>query len=134
MRAAIVHVVADAAVSVLVIVGLVLAKLFGWLWMDPLAGMIGAFVIASWALGLIKTTGGILLDMNPDHGMAEKLRQAIEVDGDELADLHLWRLGPGHLGAIVSVGTSQPRGAEFYRARLARFRSLSHLTVEVRRV
>jgi cation diffusion facilitator family transporter len=132
MRAAVVHVVADAAVSVLVIIGLVFAKLFGWLFMDPLAGMIGAVVIASWAFGLIKTTGGILLDMNPDAGMAAKLRQAIEVDGDTLADLHLWRLGPGHLGAIVCVGTKSDRGAEDYRARLARFRGLSHLTVEVR--
>jgi cation diffusion facilitator family transporter len=134
MRAAIVHVMADAAVSLLVIVGLILAKIFGWLWMDPLAGMIGAVVIASWAFSLIKVTGGILLDMNPDRGMAEKLRQAIESDGDTLGDLHLWRLGPGHLGAILSVGTEKPRGTEYYKARLARFRSLSHLTVEVHNI
>ena len=132
MRAALIHVMADAAVSVLVIVGLVLAKLFGWLWMDPLAGIIGAFVIASWALGLIRDTGAILLDMTPDAAMAQKLREAIEADGDELADLHLWRLGPGHLGAILSVDTDKGRGAAYYRAKLARFRSLSHLTVEVR--
>ena len=134
MRAAIVHVLADAAVSVLVIVGLILAKLFGWLWMDPLAGIVGAFVIASWAVSLIKVTGGILLDMTPDRGMAEKLRQAIESDGDTLADLHLWRLGPGHLGAIISVGTDKQRGVGYYQARLARFRSLSHLTIEVHHV
>ncbi|OYV52895.1 MAG: cation transporter [Acidocella sp. 20-58-15] len=134
MRAAIVHVMADAAVSVLVIIGLILAKLFGWLWMDPLAGIIGAFVIASWAVSLIKVTGGILLDMTPDRGMAEKLRQAIEKDGDELADLHLWRLGPGHLGAIVSVGTDKERGTSYYKSKLARFRSLSHLTVEVHNI
>jgi cation diffusion facilitator family transporter len=131
MRAAVVHVIADAAVSVLVIIGLILAKLFGWLWMDPLAGIVGAFVIASWAVGLIRVTGGILLDMNPDRDMAERLRQAIEVDGDKLADLHLWRLGPGHLGAIVSVGTPNARGVDHYRAKLARFHSLSHLTIEV---
>jgi cation diffusion facilitator family transporter len=131
MRAAVVHVIADAAVSVLVIIGLILAKLFGWLWMDPLAGIIGAFVIASWAFGLIRDTGSILLDMNPDRGMAEKLRQAIEADGDKLADLHLWRLGPGHLGAILSVGTARTRGPGFYKARLARFKALSHVTVEV---
>jgi cation diffusion facilitator family transporter len=134
MRAAIVHVMADAAVSVLVIIGLVLAKLFGWLWMDPLAGIVGAFVIASWAVGLIRDTGGILLDMTPDRDMAEKLRQAIESDGDELADLHLWRLGPGHLGAIVSVSTEKARSVGYYKARLARFRSLSHLTVEVHHI
>ena len=132
MRAAVVHVIADAAVSVLVIVGLLLARAFGWLWMDPLAGVIGSFVIASWAYGLIHDTGSILLDMNPDRPMADKVRQAIENEGDELADLHLWRLGPGHLGAVVSVLTAEAsRGADYYRARLTRFRSLSHLTVEV---
>ena len=131
MRAAVIHVIADAAVSVLVIAGLILAHAFGWLWMDPLVGIVGAFVIASWAFGLIRDTGAILLDMNPDRRMADNLRQAIESDGDQLADLHLWRLGPGHLGAIVSVVTQTHRRAEYYRAKLARFRSLSHLTIEV---
>lgn len=131
MRAAVVHVMADAAVSVLVIVGLLLARAFGWLWMDPLAGIIGAVVIASWSYGLIRDTGSILLDMNPDRRMAENLRQAIESDGDTLADLHVWRLGPGHLGAIVSISTNQNRGLDHYRSKLSRFRSVSHLTIEV---
>jgi cation diffusion facilitator family transporter len=131
MRAAVIHVMADAAVSVLVIVGLLLARAFGWLWMDPLAGIIGACVIASWSYGLIRDTGAILLDMNPDRRMADDLRQTIESDGDTLADLHLWRLGPGHLGAIVSVTTKEQRGTDYYRSKLARFRSLSHLTIEV---
>jgi cation diffusion facilitator family transporter len=131
MRAAVIHVIADAAVSVLVITGLLLARTFGWLWMDPLAGIIGAAVIASWSYGLIRDTGAILLDMNPDRRMANNLRQAVESEGDQLADLHLWRLGPGHLGAIISVITTQAREPDYYRARLARFRSLSHLTVEV---
>ncbi len=131
MRAAVVHVLADAAVSVLVIVGLVLARAFGWLWMDPLAGIIGAVVIASWSYGLVRDTARILLDMTPDQRMADNLKQTIEVDGDRLADLHLWRLGPGHLGAIVSVATRQARGQDYYRARLAKFGSLSHLTIEV---
>jgi cation diffusion facilitator family transporter len=132
MQAAVVHVLADAVVSVLVIAGLVLALVFGWLWMDPLAGIVGAGVIASWAYGLIRNTSAILLDMNPDRDMERRLRQAIESQGDQLADLHLWRLGPGHLGAIVSVVTTQHRDPDYYRARLARFRSLSHLTVEVK--
>jgi len=131
MRAAVIHVVADAAVSVLVIIGLSLAFAFGWLWMDPLAGIVGACVIASWSYALIRDTGAILLDMNPDRRMADNLRQTIEGDGDTLADLHLWRLGPGHLGAIVSVSTPERRGPDYYRAKLARFRSLSHLTIEV---
>jgi cation diffusion facilitator family transporter len=132
MRAAVVHVVADAAVSVLVIVGLLLARAFGWLWMDPLAGIVGACVIASWSYGLIRDTGAILLDMTPDRPMAERLRQVIEGEGDEIADLHLWRLGPGHIGAILSIVTRQARGPGYYRARLAAFPSLSHLTIEVR--
>jgi cation diffusion facilitator family transporter len=131
MRAAAIHVIADATVSVLVIAGLLLARIFGWFWMDPFVGIVGAGVIASWAYGLIRDTGAILLDMNPDTHMAGDLRQAIESDGDQLADLHLWRLGPGHLGGIVSVITTQPREADYYRTRLARFASLSHLTVEV---
>jgi cation diffusion facilitator family transporter len=132
MRAAVIHVMADAAVSVLVIMGLLLARAFGWLWMDPLAGIIGACVIASWSFGLIRDTGAILLDMNPDRRMAENLKRSIEDDGDELVDLHLWRLGPGHLGAIVSVATAKRQEEQYYRTKLARFRSLSHLTIEVR--
>jgi cation diffusion facilitator family transporter len=131
MRAAVIHVVADAAVSVLVIVGLLFARAFGWLWMDPLAGIVGACVIASWSYGLIRDTGAILLDINPDKRMAERLRQMIEGEGDQITDLHLWRLGPGHLGAIVSVITKKPRGPGYYRARLAAFPSISHLTIEV---
>jgi cation diffusion facilitator family transporter len=131
MRAAVIHVMADAAVSVLVIVGLLLARAFGWLWMDPLAGILGACVIASWSYGLIRDTGAILLDMNPDRAMASRLRESVEADGDTVTDLHLWRLGPGHLGAIVSVVTAKPHDAAYYRGLLARFKSLSHLTVEV---
>jgi cation diffusion facilitator family transporter len=131
MRAAVIHVLADAAVSVLVIAGLCLAWAFGWLWMDPLAGMVGAGVIASWAYGLVRDTGAILLDMNPDPKLAASLRAAVEVGGDRLTDLHLWRLGPGHLGAIVAVATAEPRAASFYKSRLSRFKALSHVTVEV---
>ena len=134
MRAAVVHVAADAAVSILVIAGLLLARAFGWLWIDPVIGIVGAGVIASWSYGLIRDTGAILLDMNPDDGMAERLRQTIEAEGDRLADLHLWRLGPGHLAAILAVTTRAARSAEYYRAKLARFRTLSHVTVEVRQI
>ena len=131
MRAAVVHVMADAAVSVLVIIGLLLARGFGWLWMDPLAGLVGAIVIANWSVGLLRDTGGILLDRTPDPRMAEKVRDIIEAEGDQVTDLHLWRLGPGHLGAIVCVATAGTRDAAHYRQRLARFADLSHVTVEV---
>jgi cation diffusion facilitator family transporter len=133
LRAAVIHVVADAAVSVLVIIGLLLARAFGWLWMDPLAGIIGAGVIASWSYGLIRDTGAILLDTVPDSRLAQSLRTTIESDGSTLADLHLWRLGPGHLGAIVSVCPKEGRTADYYRAKLARYPALSHLTIEIQR-
>ncbi len=131
MRAAIIHVMADAAVSVLVIVGLLLARAYGWLWMDPLAGIIGACVIASWSFGLIRDTGAILLDRIPDPKLARDLRQTIESDGSTLTDLHLWRLGPGHLGAIVSVRPKLRCSPDYYRAKLARYNSLSHVTIEI---
>jgi cation diffusion facilitator family transporter len=133
MRAAVVHVLADAAVSVLVIVGLLLARAFGWLWMDALAGIAGACVIASWSWGLIRDTGAILLDMVPDRRVADGVRRAIEAEGDRLDDLHVWRLGPGHLGAIVAVSTARgEHGPDHYRRLLDRFSALSHVTVEVR--
>ena len=131
MRAAVVHVMADAAVSVLVIVGLVLARAFGWLWLDPVAGFIGALVTANWAVRLLRDTGGILLDRTPDPLMADRVRGIIEAEGDQVTDLHLWRLGPGHLGAIVSVATTGQSEPSHYRQRLARFADLSHVTVEV---
>ena len=131
LRAAVIHVIADAAVSVLVIVGLLVARFLGWAWMDPLAGLIGAVVIASWSYALIRDTGRILLDMTHDPNMAENIRMAIERDGDLLCDLHVWRLGPGHVGAIVSITTAAPRPPAFYRERLACFPSLSHVTIEV---
>lgn len=132
MRAAFLHVTADAAVSVLAITGLSAGKFFGWVFMDPVMGIVGALVIANWSFGLIKDTGAVLLDMSPDRRMAEKIRRIIETDGDRLADLHLWRLGPGHLGAIVSVVSGEQRSPDFYRARLAQFSNLSHVTIEVR--
>ena len=133
MRAAIVHVMADAAVSVLVIVGLLLARTFGWLWMDPIAGIVGALVIASWAAGLVRDTGAILLDMAPDRRIAETVRRTIEQDGDRLTDLHLWRLGPGHLAAILAIRTRSPASPHHYREKLAAIPTLSHITIEIER-
>jgi cation diffusion facilitator family transporter len=133
LRAAVIHVLADAAVSVLVIIGLLFGRFLGWTWMDPAVGLIGAVVIAAWAYTLVRDTGAVLLDMTPDRGMVERMRAMIETDGDRLTDLHLWRLGPGHLGAIISVATRQERGPDYYQTLLGRFRALSHVTVEVQR-
>ncbi|TAL54393.1 CDF family Co(II)/Ni(II) efflux transporter DmeF [Pandoraea sp.] len=132
IRSAYIHVIADAAVSVLAIIGLLLARAFGWVWMDPLAGIIGALVIANWSWGLMRDTGRILLDMNLDTRMADSVRQVIEDNGDTVLDLHVWRVGPGHMSAIVSVFTGQAqRTPGFYHSALKRLKGLSHVTVEV---
>lgn len=131
LRAAIIHVAADAAVSVLVILGLLLARSFGWLWMDPAAGIAGACVIASWSFGLIRDTNRVLLDMSPDIALERTIQGAVESEGDRLTDLHLWRLGPGHLGAIIAIETTAPRDCEFYQKKFGELGRLSHITVEV---
>ena len=132
MRAAYVHVLADAAVSVLAIAGLLLARYFGWMWMDPLAGIVGALVIANWSYVLIKAAGAVLLDCRPDDAVAKKVKQAVEGVGDRLVDLHIWRLGPGHLGAVVSVTSARSdRNPAFYHQLLGECKTFSHVTVEV---
>ncbi|MDR5880509.1 MULTISPECIES: CDF family Co(II)/Ni(II) efflux transporter DmeF [unclassified Caballeronia] len=132
MRAAYVHVIADAAVSVLAIIGLILARSFGWNWMDPLAGVVGALVIGNWSYGLIRDTAAILLDMNPDGRMTEAVRREIESGGDRVLDLHVWRVGPGHMSAVISLATRfHERRPDYYRSALAHLKGLSHVTVEV---
>jgi cation diffusion facilitator family transporter len=131
LRAAFIHVAADAAVSVLAILGLTAARFLGWMWMDPMMGIVGGSVIALWAYALVRDTSRILLDMTPDTALAARIRRRLEEDGDRVCDLHLWRLGPGHFGAIVSIVTGQARDVHFYRCALGGFSSLSHLTIEV---
>jgi cation diffusion facilitator family transporter len=131
MRAAYVHVLADAAVSVLAILGLLTARFFGWVWMDPMMGIVGAVVIANWAHRLVRDTGHVLLDMAPDAGLTKSIRTALETEGDTVSDLHVWRVGPGHLGAVISVVTSRQQNPADYKARLAVIADLSHVTVEV---
>jgi cation diffusion facilitator family transporter len=132
IRAAYIHVLADAVVSVLAIIGLLLARKFGWLWMDPLAGTGGALVISNWAYGLLRATGANLVDIRDDDVLSDKIKAAVATAGDRLADLHVWRLGPGHCGVLVSVITLQPqRSPMFYHELLRQIQGLSHLTVEV---
>lgn len=133
LRAAFVHVIADAAVSVLVILGLVLGRQFGWVWMDPVMGLVATVVILSWSWTLIRSAGAILIDVCPDPGMARRIAARIEQKGDRICDLHLWRLGPGHLAAIVSVVSDDPRPPRQYKRRLAGLPGLSHVTIEVER-
>lgn len=131
LRAAYIHVLADAATSVLAIVALLLARAYGWLWIDPLVGVIGSIVIASWAYGLMKSAGAVLIDVIPDHRIANGIRHRIEIGGDRISDLHLWQIGPGHQAAIISIVTHAPQAPSFYKDRLADIKSLSHVTIEV---
>jgi cation diffusion facilitator family transporter len=130
-RAAYVHVVADALTSVLTIAGLSAAWAFGWTFMDPAVGLIGMIVILSWGLSLVRSAGGVLLDTVPDLAMAQRVRERIETDGDRLADLHLWQLGPGHAAVIASVVSDSPQAPSVYKQRLQGLAGLSHVTVEV---
>ncbi len=131
IRAAFVHVFADGAVSALVICGLLAARFLGWVWMDPVMGIVGALVIANWSIGLIRSTVGILVDMTPDDQLAGLIRGEMEKSGDKIMDLHLWRVGPGHLSAIISLASAHPRPVPEYKAQLARIAHLSHVTIEL---
>jgi len=122
---------ADAAVSVLVIVGLVAGRQFGWVWLDPVMGLVATTVILSWAWTLIRSAGAVLLDVCPDPALTRKITMRLEQGNDRVSDLHLWRLGPGHLAAVVSVVTHNPRSAETYKKRLSGLPGLSHVTIEV---
>ena len=131
LRAAFVHVMADAAVSLLVIAGLVTGRIFGWVWMDPVMGLVATIVILSWSWTLIRSAGAVLLDVCPDPALSRKIAARLEQGSDRLSDLHLWRLGPGHLAAVVSLVTHNPRAPEIYKRRLSGLPSLSHVTIEV---
>jgi cation diffusion facilitator family transporter len=131
LRAAYVHVVADAMTSVLAIIGLSAAWLFGWAFMDPLVGLVGTVVIASWAFGLLRTAGSVLLDTVPDGDLTRSIRQRMEIGGDRLTDLHVWQLGPGHAAVIASVVSDAPQAPGIYKQRLDGLAGLSHVTVEV---
>jgi cation diffusion facilitator family transporter len=132
LRAAYVHVMADAAVSVLALAGLVTARALGWLWMDPVMGLVGMVVIANWSWNLLRAAGSVLLDMQPEGGLTRRIEERLEsAAGDRIADLHLWRVGPGHHAAVVSIVSEHPEPVAAYKARLAGIPGLSHVTVEV---
>ena len=132
LRAAYLHVLADALTSVLAIVALEAGRTFGWTWMDPVMGIVGSLVIARWSFGLLRDTSAVLLDAEVATSRREAIRAAVEADSDtQVADLHVWRVGPRHLAAIVSVVGAVPLEPADYRARLRAFPDLAHVTVEV---
>lgn len=131
LRAAYVHVLADALTSVFAIAALLTGKLLGWTWMDPVMGVVGAIVIARWSVGLIRDTGAVLLDAEVPTRRRDSIREAVERSDVRVTDLHLWRVGPRHLAAIVSLEASSPLPPSSYKERLAAFDDLAHVTVEV---
>lgn len=132
MRAAYVHVIADALTSVLAIAALLLGSLYGWLWLDPLMGIVGGLIIAQWSWGLMKSSGRVLLDVVPrEAALQREIRSALETGGERITDLHVWQVGPGHHAAIVALVTPQPESPAFYKAKLEPVAGLSHVTVEV---
>ena len=132
LRAAYLHVLADALTSVLAILALAAGRTLGWTWMDPVMGVVGALVIARWSVGLLRDTSRVLLDGEVEAARREAIVRAIEGPGDgRVTDLHVWRVGPRQLAAIVAVVSGAPRSPGEYRARLAAFPDLAHVTVEV---
>ena len=132
LRSAYVHVLADALTSVLAIAALLAGRYLGWVWLDPVMGIVGAIVIARWAYGLMRDSAAVLLDTTDEHVAAE-IRELLESSDDvRISDLHVWQVGPQARAAIVSVVAAASVSADAIRERLAPVHELSHLTVEYR--
>jgi cation diffusion facilitator family transporter len=131
LRAAYIHVITDAATSVLAILALAGGIFTQWTWMDPAVGIIGSVVIGAWAFGLIRDAGAVLLDVTQDKEVEAAIRERLETDGDRVTDLHLWQVGPGHRAAVVSLVSDHPMPPAAYKSRLTEVSGLSHITVEV---
>lgn len=132
LRAAYMHVLADAMTSLLAIVALVCGKIWGWNWLDPMMGIVGAVIITRWSYGLIKQTGSILLDASIDTKYQHSIQQTLERDSDnKVSDIHIWKVGANHYAAIIAIVTHDPKPAEYYKQLLVDFNKLSHVTIEV---
>ena len=129
IRAAFAHVAADALTSVLAIVALLGGRMYGWTWLDAVIGIVGAVVILRWSYGLIVSSAATLLDTVPDKKLAAEILRALEIGGDRVSDLHLWRLGPGHAGMIASMISDDPQNPDVYKRRLSGIAGLSHMTM-----
>lgn len=132
LRSALLHVMADALTSLLAIAALLGGRFYGWAWLDPLMGLVGAAVIVLWARGLIFGSGRVLLDFAAPEDMRAKIRRAIEADSDaRLADLHVWSIGPGIYAAALSLVTHRPQEPDHYKRLLPKSLGVRHFTVEV---
>ena len=131
LRAAYIHVLADALMSILTIAGLCVAWRLGWNFIDPLVGLVGSAVIASWSFSLLRAAGGVLLDAVPDPDLTRRIRSRMEINGDRVCDLHVWQVGPGHIAVMASVVSEAPQAPVVYKERLEGLAGLCHVTVEV---
>lgn len=131
LRAAYFHVLTDALTSLLAIVALVSGRLYGWMWMDPLMGVVGSVIIARWSWGLLREAGAVLLDRVPDKALGKRIQDTLEENGDRVSDLHLWRVGPGHMALVASIVSDRPQRPDIYKRKLKGLPELSHITVEV---
>jgi cation diffusion facilitator family transporter len=132
LRAAYLHVLADALTSLLAIVALLTGKAFGWIWMDPIMGLVGALIISRWSYGLLVDSGKVLLDRDVNEEAVEEIRSTVESDSDNrVTDLHVWRVGSRHLSVILSIVTHYPKPPDHYKKLLAAYDEIAHVTVEV---
>jgi cation diffusion facilitator family transporter len=131
LRGAYLHVLADVLTSVLAIFGLVVGRIYGWVWLDAAIGIVGAGVIMRWSWSLMRDAGAVLLDAAPDASLTDEIRRRLETGGDRIADLHVWRVGPGHHAAIVAIVADRPQSPDAYKRRLGDLPHLSHVTVEI---
>jgi cation diffusion facilitator family transporter len=134
LKAAYLHVLADALTSLLAIAALSAGKSLGWAWMDPFMGIVGAVIITKWAYGLLIDTGRILLDRDVDPQFVSAIVQRLEEESDNrVADIHVWRVGAGSLSVILSIVTHNPQAPEHYKQLIGNFDEIAHVTVEVNR-
>ena len=133
LRAAYLHVLADAATSVLAIVALVGGKIWGAVWLDPVMGIVGAILVAVWARGLLRDTGKVLLDAEMDAPVVEEIREVIAAQEQpvEISDLHVWRVGRGKYSCVVALVSGTDASPEHYRQALGIHEELAHITVEI---
>jgi cation diffusion facilitator family transporter len=135
LRAAYIHVLADALTSVTAIVALTAGKFLGWFWLDPVMGIVGSVIVSAWAYGLVRDSSGILLDRTPESSdLPDEIRRAVESDGDSrISDLHVWQVGAGKFAAIVCIVGHDPKPVETYRELFREHEELVHVTIEVQR-
>jgi len=132
LRSAYVHVLTDALTSIFALAALLAGKVLGWVWMDPVCGLVGALVILRWAAGLARDAGAVLLDAESDSQLPLRIRARLEeTRGDCVTDLHVWRVGPGRFAVLASIVSDDPQAPEDYKRRLADLPCLAHVTLEV---